>query len=181
VPALDHRTYEAETARVTDGTPVAVARQPYGDRVLTWSGTGFMRMHPHSSIEFVVDNIPESKLYDVVVRFEPQVTGKWDNVQLIIKRPIGIDPFGSCGNYSRGSDTRGLSFTSMERHAVAESVCLEKNTRYIIQLQVNEFERSPIDGEAPSILIDSVWHFVFEDLVWLILFYFADCHHSSTR
>ena len=155
VPFLDFRTYEAEEARITQGAPLVTPRQPFGDRILTWSGTGFMRLPPQSSIEFVIDNIPRSKLYDVVVRYEPQVTGRW-NVQLSVKRPIGINPLSECANYTKNSDIKQLSLSSSERHIVVDSICLEENTRYIIQLEINEFERPSLEGEAPSILIDSV-------------------------
>ena len=35
VPFLDHRTYEAENARIVGGTPQPTPRQPYSDRSLS--------------------------------------------------------------------------------------------------------------------------------------------------
>lgn len=159
VPALDHRTLEAEDATIIGGSPQVVLRPPYNDRQLSWSGTGFMRLHPSSAIEFTLDKVPESKLYDLVVRYEPQVSGRWENVVLNIRRPGGTGGYGSpCSNYTGPEqDSQRLELSSSSRDVAATSVCLEKGLRYILTLEVKDFERPITDGgEAPSVLIDSV-------------------------
>lgn len=130
-------------------------RKPYNDRPASWTGTGFMRVVPNSKMEFPVDNIQESKLYDIVVRYEPQSNIEWDNVQLTLKRYLPIDAYGPCGNYSRNpQDIQTIKF-SLERYAVARGVCLEKNGRYTVELQVNQAPRDA-DPRTENVLIDSI-------------------------
>jgi len=41
---------------------------------VTWTGPGFMRISEGSSLEFVIDEIPVSMDYDIIVRYDTQVT-----------------------------------------------------------------------------------------------------------
>lgn len=170
-------TYEAEDAKIKSGSPEVSPRQPYDDRSITWSGTGFMKMHPYSSIEFKIDNLPESKFYDIVVRFEPQISGNFDKCIIQIDSPIGINPNGPCANYTQQSYNRQISLQSTQRHAVIESICLEKNSPYLISLNVNEFDRSVLEQhESPSILIDSVSFICL--LYSFVKVIFSDCSYT---
>ena len=45
-------------------------------QVMTWTGTGFMRVLEGDSITFVVDKLPKSMEYDIVIRYESQVCTK---------------------------------------------------------------------------------------------------------
>lgn len=51
-----------------------VEREPPADHVASWTGTGFARMLEGGWVEFHVNNVPFSTEYDVVIRYEPQVS-----------------------------------------------------------------------------------------------------------
>nr|CAD7455704.1 unnamed protein product [Timema tahoe] len=71
---LDFLIYEAELSRSSENCQVVI-REPFRDgRENTWTGTGFMRTFEDSKLEFIVDNIQTSMEYDIVIRYEPQVT-----------------------------------------------------------------------------------------------------------
>lgn len=155
MPALDHLIVEAEGQRVLGGARgEVVLRQPYNDRSPSWSGVGFMRIPARNTLEASVDNLPESKLYDVVVRYEPDSDVPWSNVRLTVQRPLGpINTNGPCQNYSYNPrDIQSLEF-SAQRFSVAESICLEKNTPYKILIDLPD---SPTGNPQSNILIDSI-------------------------
>lgn len=154
VPNLDFLVYEAESAK---GTPDAqvTAREPHGDRMATWTGIGFMRVHPGTRLEFDVTDIPESMDYDIVVRYEPQIAGKWDDVRVVVERVGPVDPRGPCNRTLPQDDVKTMSMASTDRYIVANNICLERGKQYKIKLEVNQYERA-LDRDTASILIDSV-------------------------
>ena len=48
-------------------------REVVPDSPVTWTGPGFMRVAEGSTLEFIVDEIPASMDYDIIVRYETQV------------------------------------------------------------------------------------------------------------
>lgn len=52
-----------------------VEREPPTDHPASWTGTGFARMLEGGWVEFHVNNVPFSTEYDVIIRYEPQVSG----------------------------------------------------------------------------------------------------------
>ena len=42
--------------------------------IMTWTGTGFMRVMEGDSITFNIDNLPTSMEYDIIIRYESQVS-----------------------------------------------------------------------------------------------------------
>ncbi|KFO89157.1 Laminin subunit beta-2, partial [Buceros rhinoceros silvestris] len=93
---LDHYTYEAEDARLHQGS--VVEREPPADHMASWTGTGFARMLEGSWVEFHVNNVPFSTEYDVVIRYEPQHPEPWQEVRLRVLRPSPISASSPCGN-----------------------------------------------------------------------------------
>ncbi|NXR69873.1 LAMB2 protein, partial [Rhadina sibilatrix] len=93
---LDHYTYEAEDARLHQGS--VVEREPPADRPASWTGTGFARMLEGGWVEFHVSDVPFSTEYDVVIRYEPQHPEAWQEVGLKVLRPSPVSASSPCGN-----------------------------------------------------------------------------------
>lgn len=102
---LDYRVYEAEFGKVSERGQTVV-REPYADREPSWSGPGFVRVVEDSTIEFVVDGIAQSMEYDIVIRYEPQLSGQWEDVRVVLERPEDqpIDIDGPCANVQAGPE-----------------------------------------------------------------------------
>ncbi|NWR83110.1 LAMB2 protein, partial [Furnarius figulus] len=93
---LDHYTYEAEDARLHQGS--VVEREPPVDHPPSWTGTGFARMLEGGWVEFHVSDVPFSTEYDVVIRYEPQHPEAWQEVRLRVLRPSPVSASSPCGN-----------------------------------------------------------------------------------
>ncbi|GFX23698.1 laminin subunit beta-1 [Trichonephila clavipes] len=127
--SLDYITYEAELAK---GTPVSatlsfdnivfllslvldcqvLVREPYNDRDSSWTGLGFMRTFEGSSLEFDVTDIPESLEYDIIIRYEPQLPGQWEEARIVIERPGPVEMNGPCANTIPQDDIKIVSLPS---------------------------------------------------------------------
>ncbi|NXD30342.1 LAMB1 protein, partial [Spelaeornis formosus] len=93
---LDHYTYEAEDARLHQGS--VVEREPPPDRPGSWTGTGFAHMLEGGWVEFHVSDVPFSTEYDVIIRYEPQHPEAWQEVRLKVLRPSAVSASSPCGN-----------------------------------------------------------------------------------
>ncbi|CAG2106617.1 unnamed protein product, partial [Medioppia subpectinata] len=130
-------------------------REPHGDRMVTWTGLGFIRAYPGTRLEFDVTDIPETMDYDIVVRYEPQLAGVWEGVKVVIDSPYPVDPRGYCNRSLTQQNTRIVSLAATDRYVVVNNVCLERGKQYKIRLEINDYD-SNIDRDSASILIDSV-------------------------
>ncbi|XP_042867621.1 laminin subunit beta-1-like isoform X3 [Penaeus japonicus] len=173
VASLNYLTYEAELARGSElyceeaslygfrqsslSNCQVVMREPYRDgRDTTWTGLGFMRVFEGSYLEFEIENIETSMEYDLVIRYEPQFQGVWENVMVTIERPEPIDPTGSCGNTRPTDDQMVVNLPGNNRHVTLfPPVCLEAGKRYKVRI---DFRRSNANTDSPSasILVDSI-------------------------
>ncbi|NXX99468.1 LAMB1 protein, partial [Centropus bengalensis] len=93
---LDHYTYEAEDARLHQGS--VVEREPPTNHPPSWTGTGFAHMLEGGWVEFHVNNVPFSTEYDVIIRYEPQRPEPWQEVRVRVLRPSPISASSRCGN-----------------------------------------------------------------------------------
>lgn len=51
-----------------------VDREPHAGHPTSWTGSGFARMQEGGWVEFHVSDVPFSMEYDVIIRYEPQVS-----------------------------------------------------------------------------------------------------------
>ena len=95
--------------------------------------------------------------YDVVIRYEPQLAGQWEDVRLRVERPDGADIDGPCANLDTSEEEiYQVSLPSGGRHAVVyPSVCLEANKNYNFRLEFNAYDRLQ-ETPSASVLIDSI-------------------------
>lgn len=132
-----------------------VIREPYRDGSdITWTGTGFMKAFERSFIEFTVDDIKTSMDYEIVIRYEPQLPGTWEEVDVTLERPGPVDPNGPCNG--QRDDVMRVGLPSNSRSVtVSPPICLEAGRQYKVRLS---FRRSNFDRDSPSasVLIDSV-------------------------
>ncbi|XP_029814187.1 laminin subunit beta-2-like, partial [Manacus vitellinus] len=150
---LDHYTYEAEDARLHQGS--VVEREPPTDRPASWTGTGFARMLEGGWLEFHVSDVPFSTEYDVIIRYEPQHPEAWQEVRLKVLRPSPVSASSPCGNTIPADDQLSTSLPSGARYVVLpQPVCLEKGVSYTIRLELGcaAARKDP----TASVLIDSL-------------------------
>ncbi|XP_055926474.1 laminin subunit beta-1-like [Argiope bruennichi] len=153
--SLDYITYEAELAKGTPDCQVLL-REPYGDRDSSWTGLGFMRTFEGSHLEFDVTDIPQSLEYDIVIRYEPQLPGQWEEARVIIERPGPVEMNGPCANTIPQDDIKTVSLPSGQRYAVVyPPACLEKGKSYKVRLEFKHYDRE-IQTPSASVLVDSI-------------------------
>ncbi|KAM4721279.1 laminin subunit beta-2 isoform 2-T2 [Rhinophrynus dorsalis] len=152
---LDHYTYEAESALLRQGCSVMERERPVG-RPATWTGPGFALVPEGGVLEFQISNMPYSMEYDAVIRYEPKLPDKWEQVTISVIRPGPIPTSSPCGNTIPADDLIAASLPSGSRHVVlAQPICLERGVSYTIRLEFTRYSsREKIPGA--SVLIDSL-------------------------
>uniref|UniRef100_A0A803TJZ0 Laminin subunit beta 2 n=1 Tax=Anolis carolinensis TaxID=28377 RepID=A0A803TJZ0_ANOCA len=151
---LDHYTYEAEEAELHQGAEV-VERMHLTGRPATWTGVGFVRVLEGNVVSFRIDNVPFTMEYDILLRYEPQLPGKWE-VKVSVIRPGPILTSSPCGNTIPADDVMSTSLPPASRYVVlAQPVCLEQGVSYTIRVEFTRYGgHEPLQGA--SILLDSL-------------------------
>lgn len=94
--------------------------------------------------------------YDVVIRYEPLLPDKWEDITVTIIRPGPIDHTGPCAGSHPSDDIKRVSLPSNSRSApVFPPTCLEAGQVYKVRLDFNSYA---YDKPTPTaaVLIDSV-------------------------
>ncbi|XP_013395107.1 laminin subunit beta-1 isoform X3 [Lingula anatina] len=152
---LDYLVYEGEFARGT-GNYQVVIREPVAGRPTTWTGPGFMRVSEGDSLVFTVDNLPSSMEYDIVIRYEPQMPDRWDDVRVTVERPGRVDQNSVCANSIPQDDFKATSLPAGIRYyTVSPPSCLETGVSYTIKLEFNRYKSDRATPDATA-LIDSI-------------------------
>lgn len=131
------------------------------DRDPSWTGPGFVRAVEDSSIEFTLQPVSQSMEYDLVIRYEPQLPGQWEDVRVVLERPDPVDPDGPCANLQLQGERQDLeisrvSLPSGARHVVVyPPTCLEAGKQYKVRLEFKNYD-SAQDTPGASVLIDSI-------------------------
>ncbi|XP_009890851.1 PREDICTED: laminin subunit beta-2-like [Charadrius vociferus] len=150
---LDHYTYEAEDARLHQGS--VVERELPTDHPASWTGTGFARMLEGGWVEFHVNNVPFSTEYDVIIRYEPQHPEPWQEVRVRVVVPSPVSASSPCGNTIPADDQLSTSLPSGARYVVLpQPVCLERGVSYTIRLELGC--ATTRQDPTASVLIDSL-------------------------
>ncbi|XP_036374359.1 laminin subunit beta-4 [Megalops cyprinoides] len=129
-----------------------IPRERTADRLVTWTGPGFVRVQDGAGLRFNVNNLPVSLDYALVIRFEPETTDDWAAVIKIV--PAGSPGDGVCPNNL--TETNTLFLSGSDRMALLSTfACLNRGGEYHVDIV---FERRTNNDPQPTdyILIDSM-------------------------
>ena len=141
-----------------------VIRERHANRGATWTGKGYMQATEGATLEFVLDDIPLSTEYHLLIRYDTTGNRDWKEVGIELVRPSTEDPGGVCGNVIRQT---GYMFTTLPAgqhfQLINPSFCLEKGQRYVLKLDFSRQGDGPGQGPPPAMLVDSVRTSVLSD------------------
>ncbi|KAL5014853.1 hypothetical protein ScPMuIL_009123 [Solemya velum] len=152
---FDYYKYEAEFGRGVGNARVYI-REPISGGVQSWTGPGFMKIMEGDSIEFTVSNLDFPMYYDLVIRYDPRMPEKWEDVRVTVIRPDEVDEWGPCANHIPQDDLKATSLQPGFRSVyVSPLTCLETGKKYVIRLDFNKYKSDLSTPEATT-LIDSI-------------------------
>ncbi|XP_073999526.1 laminin subunit beta-1 isoform X2 [Rhodnius prolixus] len=153
VPDLD-KVYEAEDASCSPNCQVEVYEWPRAGKPI-WTGKGYNRVYDNSQLDFVIDDIPTSSEFDLVVRYDKVMKNEWVDVAATLQRP-SPQPSGVCANSQDVDDTIYFQLHPGALYSKADTpLCLESGKPYKLKLKFKS-NSNQVDGPAASILIDSI-------------------------
>ncbi|KAK3579401.1 hypothetical protein CHS0354_029709 [Potamilus streckersoni] len=151
---LDYYMYEAEFAVGIGNTRVFIREPVPGYQ--SWTGPGFMRIMEGDSLLFTDVRVDFPMYYDVVIRYDPRMPEKWDDVRVTVERPGPTDQAGPCANAIPQDDNKAVSLQPGSRHVVVPTQsCLERGIKYTIRIGFTKY-RSDLNTPEATALIDSI-------------------------
>jgi len=151
---LDWYAYEAEFADGIGNTRVYI-REPV-DGYQGWTGPGFMRVVEGDALVFKGITVDFPMYYDIVIRFDPRMTERWEDVRVIVIRDGETDPDGPCANAIPQDDRKSAMLQPEARFTlVSPPSCLERGQNYSIRIEFNKY-KSDLDTPEATVLIDSI-------------------------
>uniref|UniRef100_A0A8C6P953 Laminin subunit beta-2 n=1 Tax=Nothobranchius furzeri TaxID=105023 RepID=A0A8C6P953_NOTFU len=137
--ALDHFLYEAEFARMEK------VREHQPGRPASWTDLGFARVPEGGLLEFVINNVPYSMEYDLLIRYESQMPRDWEEVRITVIRPGLIPTSSPCGNTIPDDDRLIVSLPAGSRFVVPlQPVCLEEGVTYTLRFEFTRYQDANI-------------------------------------
>uniref|UniRef100_A0A8V5H5F7 Laminin subunit beta-1 n=1 Tax=Melopsittacus undulatus TaxID=13146 RepID=A0A8V5H5F7_MELUD len=149
---LDYYTYEADCACALQPDVEEVVRDGTA-RMVTWTGSGFARVRDGAGLTFRVDNVPYPMDYELLVRYEPEVSD-WEAVVSVSSQVLPTSP--RCGNLLPSEQMYRESLPHSQRYVLlSRPFCFEPSTPYEVTMRL---QRAGVTQRHPSafILIDSL-------------------------
>ncbi|TRY81696.1 hypothetical protein DNTS_026007 [Danionella cerebrum] len=133
-----------------DSALQVIPRHRGGDRSVTWTGLGFVRVQDGAGIRFTVNNIPATLDYHIVIRYEPESSDDWTAIVSVLSFGSGdgrcpTEPFSNVFTLSGSARAATLDVP----------VCLSEGTVYHVDVSFRKLlNASP--QTSSHILIDSL-------------------------
>ncbi|XP_055695879.1 laminin subunit beta-1 [Lutzomyia longipalpis] len=160
IPSLQ-KIYEAEEAICTGfssygNCSIVVQEWPEYHRPKV-TGPGYVRVPERTELVFVVDDIPRTMSYNVLIRYSTQTPGDWEIGTITVLRPDEYDPDGSCPQAHPSYETRRPIVLPEHQSSVVglEDVCLERGKVYKFKIHFERHNHAE-DNAAAQIFIDSI-------------------------
>lgn len=124
-----------------------------------FTGIGYTRVPENTEMTIVVDDVPRSMPYDIVIRYQSASRGDWEDAYITLVRPDQVDPEGECAELLQSPPAEAhvpFSLPEHDRQVVAlHDVCLEAGKEYKFRIFF-ERRRHNEDNPTATILIDSL-------------------------
>lgn len=151
---MDWYTYEAEFADGY-GNPRVYIREPVPGYT-SWTGPGYMKIIEGDTLEFTDISVDFPMYYDIVIRYDPRMSEKWEDVRVSVRRPDRTDPDGPCANTIPQDDDKATSLQTNARFViVSPPSCLEQGVNYSIRIEFKRYKSDKLSPDATA-LIDSI-------------------------
>ncbi|XP_029687706.1 laminin subunit beta-4 isoform X3 [Takifugu rubripes] len=145
-----HRRQEQRSIPLDPGHALQIIpRQRTAGQPITWTGQGLVRVQDGAGLRFIVDNLPTSMDYQLVIRYEPEAPSDW--VASVSITPVSLGE-GRCTSDPTGS--KALLLPGDSRAAVLDApVCMNAGGRYFVDIV---FDKQPDGTPSSHLLVDSM-------------------------